>query len=488
MSEAVRVQVLVVGSGAGGATTAQTLAAAGYDVLVLEDGARNPVSGYGQSAPDAMRRLYRRRGMTPISGRVPMGFVEGRGLGGSTEINSGFWHRLRPDVALGWNANYDLAECDPEDLNEHFAWTEKQLGVGTFAGKWPASTEVFARGIERMGWSYQEVPRAAPGCEQNNTCAYGCPNRAKQGMTQNLIPAAEAAGARFLTGCRVKSLIKKRGRVTGVLAEITGEDGNRGLARIEAEHVFVCAGPTQTPVLLRSSGIKYHVGDTLRLHPMLKVVAKFPERLDAHRSVLPLLQVKEFWPEISLGGSFLTPGHLAMGLNENAPDIGDQMANFRQMASFYVGIKGSGRGSVRPSRFGRGSASIRYGVSREDLRHLSVGLARLSMVLLAAGAETVYPSVHGLPEIRTRVEAARWLDELLPASSVALTTVHAFSSCPIGERTDRCAANSFGKVHRYDNLYLNDASMLPSSPGVNPQGTVMALARRNALHFAATQP
>jgi len=64
-----------------------------------------------------------------------------------------------------------------------------------------------------------------------------------------------------------------------------------------------------------------------------------------------------------------------------------------------------------------------------------------------------------------------------------LTTVHAFSSCPVGERTDRCAADSFGKVRRYENLYVNDASILPDSPGVNPQGSVMAFARRNALHL-----
>ena len=45
------------------------------------------------------------------------------------------------------------------------------------------------------------------------------------------------------------------------------------------------------------------------------------------------------------------------------------------------------------------------------------------------------------------------------------------------------AADSFGKIRGYENLYINDASMLPDSPGVNPQGSVMALARRNAAHF-----
>jgi choline dehydrogenase-like flavoprotein len=48
---------------------------------------------------------------------------------------------------------------------------------------------------------------------------------------------------------------------------------------------------------------------------------------------------------------------------------------------------------------------------------------------------------------------------------------------------DRCAADSYGKLSGMENLYVNDASMLPDSPGVNPQGSVMAFARRNALRF-----
>ncbi len=85
--------------------------------------------------------------------------------------------------------------------------------------------------------------------------------------------------------------------------------------------------------------------------------------------------------------------------------------------------------------------------------------------------------------ITSEDEAIRWLDEALPKANLSLTTVHAFSSCPIGERSEKCAADSFGKLRRYENLYVNDASVLPDSPGVNPQGSVMAFARRNALHF-----
>ena len=483
MTEPRRVQVLIIGSGAGGAVTALELARAGLDVCVLEQGSRWKVDQYGQGSVEAMRHIYRRRGMTPILGRVPIGYVEGACVGGSTEINSGFWHRTPREVLLRWKAQFDLAEAAPAQLAAHFSSAEELLGVSLYGGPQPKSTEVFKRGIDAMGWAAQEVPRAAPGCKSTNACAAGCPTGSKQGMSRRIIPEAEAAGARLVTDCGVQLLVHQGDRITGVLAELRRENGARELVRIDAEHVFVCAGPTETPVLLRRSGIKHHVGDSLRIHPMLKVAALFPERIDAQDSVLPLLQVKEFWPEISLGGAFFTPGHLAMLLSDNWLETREQMSRYRNMASYYVAVRGSGRGSVRPSLLGDGAPVLRYDLSDEDVINLSKGLARLATLLLAAGATQVHPTVHGLPTIRKEVEAIRWLDERLPRSALSLTTVHAFSSCPIGERRDRCAADSFGKMARYENLYVNDASMLPDSPGVNPQGSVMALARRNAVHF-----
>jgi choline dehydrogenase-like flavoprotein len=298
------------------------------------------------------------------------------------------------------------------------------------------------------------------------------------------LPRARELGVRLLERCRVNYLLRQKHRVSGVVATLRDEDGTERQVRIEANHVFVCCGPTESPSLLLRSGIKNHVGNSLRIHPMLKVVALFEERIDAHKSVLPLMQVKEFWPEISLGGAFFTPGHVAMGLSENWPELSPLMERYPYMASYYVAVKGVGRGSVRPSVLDSDASVIRYNLTYDDLQNLSVGLARLASLLFAAGARAVYPGVFGLPTMTNEIEAIRWLDELLPRSALALTTVHAFSSCPMGERVGRCATDSFGKMPRFSNLYVNDASLLPDSPGVNPQGTVMAFARRNAIHFA----
>jgi choline dehydrogenase-like flavoprotein len=476
-------RVIVIGSGAGGAVTALVLAEAGLSVTVLEEGARLTLDDYGKPPTDAIGRMYRRRGMNPIMGRTPIAYAEGCCVGGSTEINSGFWHRAPREILMRWKAQFDLADAAEADLEPHYRWAEQLLGVGPFRGTWPASTALFARGITAMGWSYQEVPRVAPGCANTNTCAQGCPTGAKQGMTARVLPMAERAGARIVSGCRAEWLLVRRGRVEGVRVRRRSPDGPETIEDLAADHVFVCGGPTETPALLRRSGIRHKVGNSLRIHPYLKVVARFPQIVDADRSVLPLLQVKEFWPEISMGGAYLTPGHLAVMLSENRESLA-RMRDGRHMAAYYVGVKGTGTGSIRPSLIGASGTSIRYDLSDEDTLNLSRGLARLSSLLLAGGAEAVFPSVYGVPAIRSEQEAIRWLDERLPRSGLALMTVHAFSSCPIGERRDRCAADSFGKVFGSEGLYLNDASTLPDSPGVNPQGTVMAIARRNALAFA----
>jgi choline dehydrogenase-like flavoprotein len=487
VSEARRVDVLIVGSGAGGAVTALELARAGRQVLVLEEGDRHGLDDYGGAPTEAMERLYRRRGMTPILGRVPIGYVEGCAVGGSTEINSGFWHRAPRDILLRWKAHYDLCDAAESDLAPHYAWAEQMLGVTRSQRPWPASTKVFARGIEAMGWSYEEVPRAAPGCRHTNTCAQGCPTGAKQGMSRSLIPQAEAAGARLLTRARAQLLLRSGRRVEGVVASLRDPDGAERVVRLEADQVIVCAGPTETPALLQRSGLRYHVGNTLRVHPYLKVAARFPETLDAESSVLPLLQVKEFTPELSLGGAYFTLGHLAMTLADNWGALRGEMVNHRRMAQYYVGVRGSGKGSVRPSLSDPDRTIVRYELSDIDLYNLGVGLARLATLLLAGGAEVVHPSVHGLPAIASEVEAVRWLDQRLPRAALSLVTVHAFSSCPAGERRDRCAVDSFGRVYGLDNLRISDASMLPDSPGVNPQATVMAMARRNALAFVAAR-
>jgi choline dehydrogenase-like flavoprotein len=78
---------------------------------------------------------------------------------------------------------------------------------------------------------------------------------------------------------------------------------------------------------------------------------------------------------------------------------------------------------------------------------------------------------------------AERIPDVLPADRTSLMTIHLFSSCPMGEDRGLCAADSFGRVHGEEGLWIADASLLPGPPGVNPQGSLMAIVRRNVAQF-----
>jgi choline dehydrogenase-like flavoprotein len=109
--------------------------------------------------------------------------------------------------------------------------------------------------------------------------------------------------------------------------------------------------------------------------------------------------------------------------------------------------------------------------SAADMRRLDEGMVDLARLLFAAGAEAVHPAVRGGGEVRDP-EALRGA---VTRAGATVMTVHLFSSLPLGGR----AVDELGRVRGVRGLQVNDASLLPGAPGVNPQGTVMAIASRN---------
>jgi choline dehydrogenase-like flavoprotein len=150
------------------------------------------------------------------------------------------------------------------------------------------------------------------------------------------------------------------------------------------------------------------------------------------------------------------------------------------MGIYYAMITG-GNGRIRTVP-GYRDAAVSYALDETDMRNLADGAKKLSELLFAAGAQTLYPSVAGSAPFES-MDDVRNFSNVLPAGRSNLMSVHLFSSCPMGENLEKCAADSFGKVRGVENLYINDASLLCTAPGVNPQGSIMAFARRNALHF-----
>jgi choline dehydrogenase-like flavoprotein len=474
VTERIDTDVLVIGSGAGGAVTAATLAAAGRDVVVLEEG---PWLDPDEPEPFSLEEMvakYRHQGACAALGSPGIAFAEGRCVGGSTEINSGLYHRLPDDLAAGWRREYAIAEFDEATLARYATSVEQQLTVSYVPGPPPPSSAVLDDGAAKLGWRAVEFSRVF---------AYEPSGRGKkQTMARTFIPRAVEHGAQVIPETTVTKLERSGDRVAAVHAVRRRPDGTTTKVVVHAEHVFVCGGAIQTPALLQRSGIRRNIGGGLKFHPTVKVAARFDRPLD-HGEV-PMHRVTEFAPHLTIGGSASRRGHVALAVADATPeDLDAILDRWQDIVVYYAAIRSTGSGRVIALP-GTRAPLVTYRMTDADMSRLARGLIHLGEVLLAAGAQELYPSIAGGTIVREEGDLVHWWDQLSRAHA-NLMTVHLTSTVRMGENRGRTGADSYGRVWGYRNLRVNDASLLPDAPGVNPQAAIMMIAARNSDQFLA---
>jgi choline dehydrogenase-like flavoprotein len=470
----VAADVCVIGAGAGGAVVAAELAEGGARVVVLEQGRRHDPDGFTARAPEMLARLYRDGGQTTTLGTPPILLPIGRGIGGTTLVNSGTCFRTPAAVLDRWAGEHGL-ELDEESLRPCFERVEAALSVSEVTPELAgANAAVARRGAERLGWSHGYLRRNARGCVGSGVCVYGCPTSAKQHTGITYVPRARAAGATIVTGADARTIRVRRRRVEGV--EAREADGAR--LTVVAPTVIVAAGTVHTPLLLernelgRGSG---ELGRNLSLHPATAAFAHMDEVVDMARGVPQSLYVDEFAGEgIMLEGIAGPPAHAAMSLPLSGERHRAAMADYPRLAQFGLMVSDSSRGHVRAVA---GRPLIRYDLDRADLDRFRSGIARLEQLFRAAGAREVHlPLPAGM-----RPERAR-------ARDLKLMAFHPLGTARADARPARGVVDGDLAVHGLEGLYVADGSVVPSSLGVNPQLTIMALATRLAFHLLRLEP
>ncbi|MEZ5184627.1 MAG: GMC family oxidoreductase [Candidatus Nanopelagicales bacterium] len=459
------VEALVVGSGAGGATTAATLAAAGVQTLVLEEGPRVEPGLHQQFSQQQMRAQYRNRGQSVALGMPPISYAEGRCVGGSTEINSGLYHRPRAGLLEGWTRAWAVQDLTPESLDPICEAIERNLRVSTFPGGVPPASDFLADGAARLDWKCVEVPRW-----------FRHDTGERQSMSATYLQFAQRHGATVESEARVRRLEVRKGHA--IAAVVDHADGRT--EQIGFDVVFVCGGAVQSAALLLRSGIRTNVGRTLSMHPTVKAVA-FSDLIENDPLDVPVTQVREFAPDMTIGGSATNPPLLALALLGTQIGVHDVPKYGSAAAVYYAAIRSRGRGRVRTLP-GMRDPLVTFKMPVVDFRHLQAALGRLLLVLLAAGSDRVVASVKDAAQITSPAQIPQEVARMTRRRAEVMT-VHICSSVPMGEDRASCAVDSYGASHAVADLVVNDASIVNGAPGINPQGTVMALAVRNAEHY-----
>ena len=464
-------EIAVIGSGPGGSVTAKLFAEAGLSVLLIEEGCALSIRSAPHYSREEILQKYRNAGVTVTLGPTKIAYVEGCVVGGGSEINRGIYHRTPCDLLQRWQDEFGVVDLAPEAMVSHFQACETVAKVQYLgAAAPPFSTRLFD-GARKLGWRAIEAARLY---EYDGTPAGGC----KQSMSETFIPRFLHAGGNLLSDTRVDRLRRSGGRWL-ISATNGARSGSPRRVEILANRVVVACGAVQTPALLRRSGLKHNIGNSLSFHPMVKLVAEFANDVNLPGDNDPVHQITEFEPDISMGCSVSSRPLLTMALTNHAGQIPRIEQDWRRMGLYYVQTSG-GKFDVRNIP-GFRDPLVRIREDGGHMRRLAKGIKLLAEALFHAGAVAVYPALPGSSVLRSPADLSTLPEELEHVDG-SVTSVHVFSSCPMGEKNAICATDSFGKVRDAEALYIADASLLCTPTGVNPQGTVMAVSHRNAVH------
>jgi choline dehydrogenase-like flavoprotein len=352
--------------------------------------------------------------------------------------------------------------------------------------------QIIARGFERRGLHVAPAPlainstvyRGRAACINDGWCDAGCPILALANPLAIHIPAARAAGARFMTGATVTRInLDRRGRLEGL--DYVDEHGTR--ARVRADLVVLAAAPVQNARLMLASaqagaprGIGNRnglVGHHFVCHNVVNVYGMFKEETQNHLGVTAgsLISQDGYRKDSHPGHAFgsyqwgiapaVKPNDL-LGIAVSRPELwGARLGQFMEQAARHLGAM-SALCETLPNEANR----IELGNSRDAHGVPSARIVRSSDADGPGLAEHVV--AEGLQVMRAAGAEEAWRG--------ILATSHPLGGTVMGDSPADSVTDSYGRVHELPGLVIAGGGLFPTAGGGSPTFTMLALAERAA--------
>jgi choline dehydrogenase-like flavoprotein len=480
--------VVVIGTGAGGGPIAAKLAEKGLAVAILEEGRYIPRREFTGSPLERMRKFWRDAGMTFSMGSPPISIPLGKMVGGTTAINSGTCFRVHDDVLADWRENLGLPDdFTPEAFGAYYQQVEDEMQVAPgdkrVLGK---VAEIVAKGADAMGLDdHGPLPRNAPGCDGQGACVIGCPTDAKRSSNVSWVPRALLAGAGLYTGLPVTRLLMRGREAVGVEARGVDQFGAPKLLRVRARAVVVACGSLITPVMLMNNGFDLPMlGKNLSCHPALGMWAMTDQKVDGWNAIPQSYGISNLEAEgIKYEGFFVAPQIAGATIPLTGAELSRWMGAQDRLVQYGFMVRDGGDGSVHRGVDGR--PIVRYDLSERSIQRLRKGASILAELLLKGGVSEVLTGIRREPTITTVDQARALANKRFTALDFNLLGSHPLGTARIGADPRTAVCDTEHRVFGTDNLYVVDGSSVPTSLGVNPQMTIMALALRAADGMAS---
>jgi choline dehydrogenase-like flavoprotein len=474
---------VVVGSGAGGAAAAATLARSGAHVVVVEAGPWRDPEHYPSTCYGAMRDLFDNWGVQVAVGRALWPVVQARCVGGTTVINSAICVRTPEDIFDLWEREHGI---DVAPMREAIWRHQDDLEIELSAEPVPAASAGRSNRLAVVAADRLNIPgahvmtRYSKGCEGSGQCLQGCRKRTKQSTNVTMIPEVQRRGGFVLSSAPVHKVLFKGTRAAGVTGRFVHPQSRKTGAKFTVHArrgVIIAASSTHTPVILRRSGLRQRpIGKYFRSHPGTGVFGVYKDPVDMN------LGTTQGWsalgyrekPGIKLETLSIPPEMVASRLTGAGATLMRKLSEYRHLAMWVHSIRAESTGAVHTVM---GKPFIRYGFDKPDLHRLRLGMHTVAKMHLAAGAESVIPGIYGLP-YKLEAHNVDLIKQapLDPRQYIAILS-HLFGGAVMGADERRAVCDSAGRVYGVQGLAVADAAVLPTVLGVNPQHTIMAMAR-----------
>ena len=473
--------VVIVGSGAGASILAHQLVQAGRKVLLVERGGFEVPQTFTEDEVDMVSRLYA-NGALQLSRDFRFQVFQGSCVGGSTVVNNAVCFET-PDYILDKWINEMGIGIDRARYEESMAAVYKLIHVSHT----PIMTDdrflnpggwLFAEACKKMGYEKPELDSVVAninGCLGSGYCNMGCKYGKKLSMLDTILPQTQLdnpGSLQIIANCEAISFNRSGTKIVS----LTGKFKSGRKITIKGNTFISSAGAISSSILLLKSKLGIaNAGKKLAFNLGTQITAAYKQTVNSYDG----LQISHFLKTNDHRFVMETWFNPPMFQSTAMPGWFDQhfsnMLQYNHMACTGVLVGTASNAEVKiAGLFGR---DINYVPTEDDFASLMDGLEKAAEIYLTGGAERVMPSTFDYYEYKTVKELKENFRKNIKASpDISTGTGHPQGGNVMSNDPQTGVVDENFKVFGYDNLFVCDASVFPTSLGVNPQITVMTLA------------